>query len=146
MRTKASILSTTSAPGPETSVTTVAKVPLDAETLISAENEVDEDDSGEGLTIAEAKRRLGITFGVDPSSIKIISRADGHASMCEAPAPSISADFQAAPASNWFTRPHLANYGLELVTQVLCGPSRLSYEGTRRSQRESSFLVRLTTE
>jgi hypothetical protein len=51
-----------------------AKVPLDATTLISAESEVDEDESkaDEGLTIAEAKRRLGIKFGVDPSSIKII--------------------------------------------------------------------------
>ncbi|KRR29110.1 hypothetical protein [Bradyrhizobium retamae] len=51
-----------------------AKVPLDAAALISAESEVDEEESkaDEGLTIAEAKRRLGITFGVDPSSIKII--------------------------------------------------------------------------
>jgi hypothetical protein len=52
----------------------LAKVPLDATTLISAASEVDEEESkaDEGLTIAEAKRRLGITFGVDPSSIKII--------------------------------------------------------------------------
>ncbi len=51
-----------------------AKVPLDATILISADNEVDEEEpkGDEGLTIAEAKRRLGITFGVDPSSIKII--------------------------------------------------------------------------
>lgn len=54
-----------------------AKVPLDAATLISADNEVDEDEpkADEGLTIAEAKRRLGITFGVDPSNIKIIVEA-----------------------------------------------------------------------
>jgi hypothetical protein len=51
-----------------------AKVPLDATTLISADNEVDEEESksDEGLTIPEAKRRLGITFGVHPSCIKII--------------------------------------------------------------------------
>lgn len=51
-----------------------AKVPLDAAALISADNEVDEEDvkADEGLTIAEAKRGLAITFGVDPSNIKII--------------------------------------------------------------------------
>ena len=51
-----------------------AKVPLDAAILISADSEVDEEEpkADEGLTIAEAKRRLGITFGVDPSNIKII--------------------------------------------------------------------------
>ena len=52
-----------------------AKVPLDQAALISDDNEVDEKDSKSDavpLTIAEAKRRLGITFGVDPSNIKII--------------------------------------------------------------------------
>jgi hypothetical protein len=51
-----------------------AKIPLDATRLISADNEVDEEEAkgDEGLTIPEAKRRLGITFGVDPSCIKII--------------------------------------------------------------------------
>jgi hypothetical protein len=52
-----------------------AKVPLDLTTLISANNEVDEEDAKSDeapLTIAEAKRRLAITFNVDPSNIKII--------------------------------------------------------------------------
>jgi hypothetical protein len=69
MRTKAPVLSITSAPAPETST-----LRLRAATLISADNEVDEEESksDEGLTIPEAKRRLGIKFGVDPSCIKII--------------------------------------------------------------------------
>jgi hypothetical protein len=52
-----------------------AQVPLNQAALISDDNEVDEKDTKSDeapLTIAEAKRRLGITFGVDPSSIKII--------------------------------------------------------------------------
>jgi hypothetical protein len=51
-----------------------AKVPLDATKLISADSEIDEEEpkANEPLTIAEAKRRLGITFGVDPASIRII--------------------------------------------------------------------------
>jgi len=49
-----------------------AKIPLDAATLVSGESEVDEEEAkaDEGLTIAEAKRRLGITFGIDPASIR----------------------------------------------------------------------------
>jgi hypothetical protein len=51
-----------------------AKIPLDPAALISAENEADEGEpkAEEGLSIGEAKRRLAMTFGVDPSSIKII--------------------------------------------------------------------------
>jgi hypothetical protein len=52
-----------------------AKVPLDAATLISSGEEVEEEDAkvAEGpLTIAEAKRRLAIAFNVDPANIKII--------------------------------------------------------------------------
>lgn len=51
-----------------------AKIPLDATALISADNEIDEDEAKavEGLTIAEAKRRLAISLGVDPGNIKII--------------------------------------------------------------------------
>jgi hypothetical protein len=50
------------------------KIPLDATKLISADSEVDEEEpkADEGLTIAEAKRRLAITFNVDPANIKII--------------------------------------------------------------------------
>ena len=53
-----------------------ATVPLNAEAVIptSDETEVDGEDRAEveaPLTIAEAKRRLAITFGVDPSAIKI---------------------------------------------------------------------------
>jgi hypothetical protein len=51
-----------------------AKIPLDPAALISADNDTDEEEpkAEESLSIAEAKRRLAITFGVDPSSIKII--------------------------------------------------------------------------
>jgi hypothetical protein len=51
-----------------------AEVPLDPATLISNDDEVAEEaDVGESpLTIAEAKRRLAHSLGVDPSSIKII--------------------------------------------------------------------------
>jgi hypothetical protein len=52
-----------------------AKVPLDPVALISSDDEMAEEDA-EGderpLTIAEAKRRLARSLGVDPSSIKII--------------------------------------------------------------------------
>jgi hypothetical protein len=52
-----------------------AKVPLDPATLISNDDDVQEEvvkgDDGP-LTIAEAKRRLAITFNVDPANIKII--------------------------------------------------------------------------
>lgn len=56
----------------------IATVPLNAAADVptgdAGENEVDEEGRAEveaPLTIAEAKRRLAITFGVDPSAIKI---------------------------------------------------------------------------
>lgn len=52
-----------------------AKVPLDPTALISRDDEAElEEATGNEtpLTIAEAKRRLGLTFNVDPANIKII--------------------------------------------------------------------------
>lgn len=47
------------------------RAPVDPEAEAAAE-ESDGDDDEAPLTIAEAKRRLALTFGVDPSAIKII--------------------------------------------------------------------------
>jgi hypothetical protein len=52
-----------------------AKVPLDPATLISHDGELEEEEgkcNEAPLTIAEAKRRLAVTFNVDPANIKII--------------------------------------------------------------------------
>jgi len=51
-----------------------AEVPLDPAMLMSNDDEADGDEvkTDKGLTIAEAKRGLAITFNVDPSAIKII--------------------------------------------------------------------------
>lgn len=51
-----------------------AEVPLDPAMLISDDDETPQQDEGDEtpLTIAEAKRRLARSLGVDPSSIKII--------------------------------------------------------------------------
>lgn len=59
----------------------ILRVPLDAPEPYERSEEVEgfeEADSGgadESLTIAEAKRRLALTFGVDPSSVKITIEA-----------------------------------------------------------------------
>ncbi|RWP43947.1 MAG: hypothetical protein E5Y63_27310 [Mesorhizobium sp.] len=56
----------------------LAKIPLDSidaaepETAAEAEETDEADTEDEPLTIAEAKRRLALTFGVSPASIKII--------------------------------------------------------------------------
>jgi hypothetical protein len=52
-----------------------AKVPLDPAALISSDDEIEKEDTEDReapLTIADAKRRLARSLGVDPSSIKII--------------------------------------------------------------------------
>ena len=59
----------------------ILRVPLDEPSLDEGSEEVEgfeEAESGaadESLTIAEAKRRLALTFGVDPSSVKIMIEA-----------------------------------------------------------------------
>lgn len=50
-----------------------AKMPLDPALLISGSGDLeDEPEASDSLTIAEAKRRLAITFGVEPENIKIV--------------------------------------------------------------------------
>jgi transcriptional regulator with XRE-family HTH domain len=60
------------------SVEDMAEVSPDGEEgdlAVPGEAPTQEDDPGEFLTIVEAKRRLAHSFGVDPSSIKIIIEA-----------------------------------------------------------------------
>ena len=56
----------------------ILRVPLDTpgpDKGIEGFDEADSEGTDENLTIAEAKRRLALTFGVDPSSVKITIEA-----------------------------------------------------------------------
>ena len=53
----------------------IARIPLEPEESDSDDADSDNDNKDRPLTIAEAKRRLAMTLGVDPSSIKITVEA-----------------------------------------------------------------------